>query len=186
MPREILVDWTTASGSDHRSVMFFDLSGAVATQRAALKAFLDTIKSQLDNGVTWTIETSGRELDDTTGALTGQWSESTASTGVGVVNGEPVPDAAQVVMQWRTGVIVNGRFLQGRTYIPGLTAAQLSDGNVSATTISAWTTAGTTLEGVANGLQVWHRPVSGSGGQASNVLSAAVWPELGVLRRRRS
>lgn len=186
MPREILTEWTTPSGSDHRTVMYFDLTGAVASQRAALKAFYDTIKSQLDNAVTWTIQTSGRELDDTTGTLTGVWSESTASTGVGVVNGEPVADATQVVMQWRTGLIVNGRFLKGRSYIPGLSSTHLSNGNVSSTVISAWTAAGTTLEGVANGLQVWHRPVAGSGGVASNVLSAAVWPELGVLRRRRS
>lgn len=186
MPREILTEWSTPSGSDHRTVMFFDPVGNVATQRAALKAFYDTIKSQLDNAVTWTIQTAGRELDDTTGTLTGVWSESTVSTGVGVVNGEPVADASQVVMQWRTGTIVNGRFLQGRSFIPGLSSSHLSNGNVSSTVQTAWTTAGQTLMAVASGLQVWHRPVAGSGGLADDVTSAAVWSELGVLRRRRS
>lgn len=186
MPREILTEWSTPSGSDHRTVMFFDPVGNVASQRAALKAFYDTIKSQLDNGVNWTIQTSGRELDDATGALTGVWSESTPAAGVGVVNGEPVADATQVVMQWRTSNIVNGRFLQGRSYIPGLSSTHLSDGNVSSTVISAWTAAGQTLMAVASGLQIWHRPVAGSGGVAHDVDQASVWSELGVLRRRRN
>jgi len=186
MPREILVDWTTPSGSDHRSVTFWQTSAPVADQRATLKAFLDTIKSQLDNAVTWTIETSGRELDDTTGALTGVWSEATASTGVGVVNGEPVADATQALMRWTTDHIVGGRFLRGRTYIPGLSSSHLSNGNVSSTAISAWTTAGQTMIAAGDGFGVWHRPVLGAGGVFWAADDASLWSELAVLRRRRA
>jgi len=193
MPREILVDWTTASGSDHRSVTFWNDATPVAEQRVALKAFLDTIKSQLDNGVTWTIETSGRELDDDTGVLTGVWSEATASTGVGVVNGEPVADATQVLVQWSTDTIVGGRFLKGRTYIPGLSTSNLSNGNVASATISAWTTAAAALIAAGKQFGVWHRPkqiVPGTPGSAGGLFepaeTGAVWSELAVLRKRRS
>lgn len=186
MPREILVDWTTAAGSASRSVMMFGLVSSVADQRLALKAFLDNIKSQLDNGVAWTIETSGRELDDATGALTGVWSEATPSAGVGVVNGEPVSDATQALMQWRTDHIVGGRFLQGRTFIPGLSTTHLSNGNLSSTAIAAWTTAGQILCDAAVQFGVWHRPTLGAGGVFWAADTAAAWGELAVLRRRRA
>jgi len=186
MPREILVDWSLPSGTASRSVMMFQTSAPVASQRVKLKAFLDTIKSQLDNAVTWTIETSGRELDDTTGALTGVWSESTPSTGVGVVNGEPVADSTMALMQWRTDHIVGGRFLQGRTFIPGLSTSNLSNGNLAAATVSAWTTAGNTLATSGVGFGIWHRPTSGSGGIFWAVDTASAWSELAVLRRRRA
>jgi len=186
MPREILVDWTTPSGSDHRSVMMFGLAAPVTEQRVALKAFLDTIKSQLEDSTSWTIETAGRELDDATGALTGVWSDGTAASGVGVVSGQVVADATQVLMQWRTDHIVNGRFLQGRTFIPGVSASHLSNGNLDSTTITAWQGAGAALIAAGKQFGVWHRPVLGAGGVFWAADTAAVWGELAVLRRRRS
>lgn len=158
----------------------------VADQRMKVFGFLSAIKSQLDNGVSFTIETSGRELDDSTGALTGVWSEPTAYSGVGVVNGEPVADATMGLMQWRTDHIVNGRFLQGRTFIPGLSTTHLSNGNLSAAAIANWTTAGQLLITDAVQFGVWHRPTSGSGGVFWAADTAAAWQELAVLRRRRA
>jgi len=186
MPPEILVDWTTPSGSDHRSVMMFGLVSTPAEQRDALSDFLNTIKSQLEDSTSFTIETAGRELDDATGALTGVWSEATSYTGVGVVSGQVVADATQGLMQWRTDHIVNGRFLQGRTFIPGLSASHLSNGNLSSTAITAWTGAGQALIDAAVQFGVWHRPVLGSGGVFWAADTAACWGELAVLRRRRS
>jgi hypothetical protein len=185
MPREILVDWTTASGGGKVSVTFWGESTPVADQRTALGTFLSAIKSQLDTSVSYTIRTAGRELDATTGTLTAAWSDSVSYTGTGVVNGEPVPDASMALMQWRTDHIVNGRFLQGRTFIPGVSTQTLTDGNFTAAAISAWNTAGANL--IASGKQfgVWHRPTSGSGGVWWAADTASAWQELAVLRRRR-
>ena len=185
MPREILVDWTTASGSDHRSVMMFGQVSTVADQRLALDTFLDAIKGPLDNGTSYVIETSGRELDDTTGALTGVWSESTPYTGGGAAVGEAVADATQGLFRWRTNNVVGSRMLQGRTFIPGLGAVGLQNGGMNTSVSATWITAGNAFIAAAVQFGVWHRPVLGAGGAFWAAESCDVWAELAVLRRRR-
>lgn len=186
MPREIIVDWTTASGIGKASVMFFDPAGAIASQRAAISVFLGAVDGSLDNSVTWTVRNTGRELDDSTGVLTGAWTASGTVTGTGNNATEPVADATQVLFQWHTGVIVGGRFLRGRTFIPGLTSSLVVNGNLNSSQAAAFQTMGETFADDAAGFGVWHRPVSGSGGLFASAESCTVWSELAVLRRRRS
>ena len=185
MPREIVVDWTTASGIGKASVMFFDLGAAVATQRAAINTFLSAVDGSLDNSITWTVRQTGRELDDATGALTGAWSTGLVHTGVGNNATEPVADATQVLFQWLTGTIVNGRFLRGRTFIPGLTSSLLVNGNLNAGQQAAFAALGVTFVNDAANFGVWHRPSSSGLGSFQNATGCTVWSELAVLRRRR-
>lgn len=192
MPREILVDWVTPSGSDHRSVFYFATATAVASQRSALSTFLTVLNGSLDDHVAWNIENTGRELDDDTGTLTGVWTHATTFTQVGLGSGEMIPDASQVLMRWNTGTIIAGRFLKGRTYIPGMSTGGMVNGNVSSAIQTAWAAAGASLISAGVGMGVWHRPkvitpgVPGSaGGSFHNATAATVWPELAVLRRRR-
>jgi hypothetical protein len=166
-------------------VLFFDDVGAVADQRSSLQDFLTSMTDTLGTQISYVIETSGREMDTSTGTLTGQWSESTPYVGVGDVSGGVVADATQLLARWRTGQVVGGRFLQGRTFFPGMTTAALSNGNVAGATIS-------TLNGfIASYLAsaaphgVWHRPTDGSPGVFFQATSGDFWPELAVLRKRR-
>jgi len=186
MPREITVQWTTIAGSGRVSVFNFNEGVAVATQRAALNTFLGAIDGALDNSTTWSIDTSGREWNATTGALSGAWTETTSYTGTGGVSGEPVADATQILFRWSTGTIVNGRFLTGRTFIPGCAAINLVDGNLEETLRAAIEANGQTFAGSAATPVVWHRPISGSGGQQVQMSDCSVWSEFAVLRRRRS
>lgn len=185
MVREIVVDWTTYSGAGKASVMYFNEATAVASQRAALSAFFGNVDGGLDNGVSWTIRTAGREMDTATGALTGAWTHTTPYTGTGGVAGEAVADATQVLFQWQTNQIVNGRFLTGRQFVPGLANANIVNGNMSSTIVTTYAGYGATL--IAAGVQfgIWHRPVAGAGGVLWAVEACSVWPELAVLRRRR-
>ena len=185
MPREILVDWTMASGGGKVSVFWFTTGNPIASQRAALNTFLSSLDGSLSSSVAWSIQPTGREVDDTTGTLTGSWSEPTAYSGVGGVGTEQVADATQILYQWHTGEIVNGRFLRGRSFFPGLAASNLTDGNITPAVVTGFTGYGTTLIAAAVGLSVWHRPVGGAGGQREDVDVCTVWPELAVLRRRR-
>lgn len=185
MPREITVDWVTAAGPGHVSVFNFNEGVAVATQRAALNTFLGAIDGALDSSVTWTVSTSGREWNSTTGALEGAWSDSTPYTGVGGVSGEPVADATQILFRWDTATIVNGRFLTGRTYVPGCAIINMADGNMEETIRAAIEANGQTFAGSAATPVVWHRPISGSGGQEAQMQVCSVWSEFAVLRRRR-
>lgn len=185
MPREILVDWTTDSGSGKVSVFMFLEGSAVADQRDALADFLAVIDNGLASTCSYAIRQSGRELDATTGGLTGAWTDSTAHTGAGGGSGEPVADAVQCLFQWQTDHIVNGRFLRGRTFIPGLVSAAVVNGNVDSATQAAFQAAGQALLDTGTQLAVWHRPTAGSGGVAWAADTATVWSELAVLRRRR-
>jgi hypothetical protein len=88
-------------------------------------------------------------------------------------------------MRWDTSIIINHRFLRGRTYIPGMSTGGMVNGNVSSSIVSAWTTAGQAMITAGKGFGVWHRPVLGVGGEFHQATVATVWPELAVLRRRR-
>lgn len=185
MPREITVDWTTDAGSGFVSVFNFNAGVAVATQRSALNTFLGAIDGALDSGTTWTVATAGREWDATTGGLTGAWTHTTPYTGVGGVAGQAVPDAIQILFRWGTSTIVNGRFLSGRTYIPGCAAINQDDGNMEESLRAAIEANGQTFAGSSATPVVWHRPVSGSGGQEVQMQTCSVWSEFAVLRKRR-
>lgn len=183
--REILTDWTTPAGSTFRTVMYFNTTPTPAAQRAALQAFWQSTDGARTNQIHWTIETSGREVDVFTGILTGVWNDATARTGVGGVAGECVADATQVLVTWSTSAIVNGRFLKGHTFIPGLSSAQIVAGNTSGILRSTWDAAAATFLGSGASFGVWHRPQGGSGGSLSTPATGRTGLELAVLRRRR-
>jgi hypothetical protein len=183
--REILIDWTTPAGGGFRSVTHWSTVTAVASQRATLESFTDALAAALDNNVSCVIETAGREFEDTTGVLTGSWTDPTVRTSTGSVAGEPVADATQVLIRWESNSIVNGRFIVGRTFIPGMAAAQLVGGNASAILVANWTGFAQALVTAGTGFRVWHRPQGGTGGVAVSPQVGRALPELAVLRRRR-
>lgn len=185
MPTEILVDWTTPAGNEHRNVMYFDAALSIAAQRLALSTFLTAVKASLSNQVSYLIETSGRVLDDATGALTGSWASGTAYTGTGGSATQPVADATQLLFRWTTPTIVGGRFLKGRTYIPGFFAGGLAAGNVTAAQVTGLSTAANTFANDPAGFGIWHRPVLGAGGDFVPTTGGSLWAELAVLRKRR-
>lgn len=186
MPREILVDWTTPAGAGFRSVLYFEETASVALQRADIGTMLGAIDATFDGHVTWVVETSGRELDSATGALTGAWVEPTNQSGAGALAGNTVPDVAQVLLRWSTGQVVNGRFLKGRTYLPGLASASILEGNILPATVTTIQTAVNAFIAAAHGFGVWHRPVGGAGGDHVVANGGSVWTEFAVLRQRRN
>jgi len=183
--REILVDWSTPAGGGFRSVTYWDTSQSAASQRAALGTLLGSVDGLLDSNTLWTVETSGKEIDDATGTLMNVWSEATAQTGAGATAGQCVPDAAMVLLRWNTSTITGGRFVKGRTYIPGLSTANVLDGNLATATVSSINGYLSTFVASATSFGIWHRPNGASPGLLADVTSATVWPEFAVLRRRR-
>jgi len=183
--REILVDWSTPAGGGFRSVTYWDTTQSIATQRAALGTLLGTVDNQLDSNTLWTVETTGKEIDDGTGTLVNIWSETTAQTGAGATAGQCVPDAAMILLRWNTSTIRGGRFVKGRTYIPGLSTANVLDGNLATATVSALNTAVSTFVSSATSFGVWSRPDGATAGLICDVTTASVWSEFAVLRRRR-
>src|SRR5215217_4878540 len=117
--REITTTWTTPSTRKGTSVMYFDASISATTQRTALGLLWFAVKAAQASTASYVIETTGREMDSGTGVLTGAWTEATAHAGTGTGGSVAVPDATQLILQWLTASILGGRFLRGRTFIPG-------------------------------------------------------------------
>lgn len=183
---EVIVDWTSENSPGGLSVMYFLASGNIVNQRNAIQSMYGGVVARLDTLTTWNVRTSGKVIDDATGTLVGFWGDSNTKSGVGTLSGQPVPNASQVLLRWRTSDIVNGRLLQGRTFVPGLATASLDAGQLAAAAVTAFQAGqAALLAAVPGDLQVWHRPKGGSPGAAHTVTSAATWSELATQRRRR-
>lgn len=183
--REIITNWSLVGRGGMKTVMYFNAATAVATQRTALQAFWTSIKAFQASTTLYDIDIAGRELDMATGALTGAWSEPSVKNGFGTNGAQAVADASMALIQWQTGVIVGRRFLRGRTFVPGLGIAQLSQGNLLGTTATAFVNYGATLASSGASFVIWHRPIAGSGGNMQSPAGVTCWSEMAVLRRRR-
>ena len=184
---EILVDWTTPAGTRGRSVLYANAAGgSVSSQRSALNTFLAAYIPYCANTVQYAIETTGRVLVAETGQVTGEWSEPTVRAGVGTQTAGPVPDVAQVLVRWRSGLFVNGRRLQGRTFLPGLSRGNVEGGNVAPGVVTAVNTAATAFANALVGFSVWGRPQPSRAGTFSSIVSGSCWTEMATQRRRRA
>lgn len=184
--REIRTRWEGPQAQSLYTVMYFtDVEFTVAEQRAAIGALWTAVKVQLSNQYSYTVETEGRVLDDTTGGLTGSWADPTAQTGTGTVATQPVPDSSQMLLRWNTGVVYQGRFLKGRTFVPGLSRDGLADGNLNPTATASMTTAANNFATAEKGFGVWSRPTSTRSGIILPVASGSCWSEIAVQRGRR-
>lgn len=183
---EVLTDITTSSGAGKVAVMYFADGSDPAVSTSAVFNFWDDVRVQIDSSVIFDVRTTGREVDEATGTLTGFWSAPGLAAVAGTGTGQSVADATQVLVQWRTGVVLNGREVRGRTFIPGLNAVNLADGNIGEAYRAAIETAAeTNLIPLSIGFGVWRRPKEGVPGAHVQATNATVWNELAVLRRRR-
>lgn len=198
MPREIEVFWATEGGNDRVSVLYFDPTTSVASQRAAIDLWFSGVVGALHNSTAYVVATSGREWNDANGELVGAWTDTTPYTDTGTVAGQQVAEASQILFQWQTGDIADGRFVRGRTFIPGCSSVNLEDGELEDTIRAALASAGLNLITADVGFGIWHRPLyvpadpPGSGpstleraGSFHEAEACTVWSEFAVLRRRR-
>lgn len=185
--RQILTRWTVPQASGTiTTVMNFDVLVDITLQRDALEDFWTAISGSLPTAVTWSIDQEGRELSPSTGELIGTWLDPRAMEGAGGAGDQSsVSNATQVLVQWHTGTIANGRFLRGRTFIPGFGAGSLLGGELLPAERAATIASATAFIASNAGLQVWSRPTGARPGQAAYVTRADVWNELAVLRGRR-
>lgn len=191
--REILVNWSSAASPGGVSVLHVGSSTSVAAQRIAVNDALTALTAIQHTGTVYTVAQDGRELDDTTGTLTGTWSDSTPFTDNGQL-GEPVPNAAQGLIRMTTALVVDGRIVKGRLYVPGIAASRVTLGEVNAATQGVLSTAFADMRDSGE-LLIWSRPrAAGSGvngdlparlGSSAPVTGLSGWSELAVMRSRR-
>lgn len=192
--QEVITDWTVNSHSGLVSVMYFQDSAAIGTVRSSIQTMYLAIQGLLSNAVSWTIRTTGRSMNEQTGDLQGVWGEAAARTGAGTAVQATVADASQMLIRWKTGEIVNSRFVQGHTFIPGYTQTGIISGNLASSTVTTVNAAAQAFADAPNGFCIWARPFKGVAGNPDKparlgslhpVSIGQVWPEMAVLRRRR-
>jgi hypothetical protein len=129
---------------------------------------------------TWSIDPEGLEVDIGTGQTLSVFPVTTAS-GAGANAGTPVPQAASVLMRWRTGVFTAGREIRGRTFIPGMNQSQVSaQGEVLAGARTSLDSAANTFISTTDfGI---YSPTHST---FATVATASAWSEYAVLRSRR-
>jgi hypothetical protein len=128
-------------------------------------------------------------LDDLTGSLQGQLSATAVAVVTGTSGTASAPRAAMALARLRSGTVFGGRLLKGRWYLGPVKASAVGTaGGLDAASITAINGAGVSMlapGATASALAIWHRPVSGSGGQAVPCTSISAWEEIAVLRSRR-
>jgi hypothetical protein len=191
MVAEYRVGWN--SGSTNPGVTVFHgrtTTGAnevTASQGLAdrVRAFFDGIKTVIAGGVTWNFPGEVTWLNTSTGELesvqTPNAPANVVSTGAGTYS---APSGCRV--EWRTGAIVSGRRLRGRTYfVPLVSNGYDTTGTIAAATITAVKAAADTyaLAGPTSAVQpvIWSR----THGIAADITSSIIPDEAAVLRSRR-
>jgi len=182
--RKVPIAWQTGVGGAGVSV-FYTPFGSDAT--VELATFLNAIKTQFPNAVTWDIPASGDVVDETSGLITGAWVGGTAATVVATGGTGAYAGGTGAYVRWQTAGIVGGRRVRGRTFLcPILGASYDAQGTIGAGTLGVFGPAATTLVGAGKQL-IWHRPTPGGTNGSSHAVTAAVVPDkVTSLRSRRT
>lgn len=154
---------------------------------AAAKTWLTNSAANFPANLTFTIPNGGDLINETTGALTGSWSDGGGGTVVGSgVGGFAIGVGARV--QWTTTGITNGRRVRGTTFLVPLMSGSFDvDGRIRAATITSLNTPlQAFLTGMAGHLTVWSRPVPGRAGTHHDVTAASIPTSPATLRSRRT
>jgi hypothetical protein len=194
MVHRVRTEMSSPQGGPYVSTMFFDSAALTAQDAAdAVGAFWQAVDNLMSTGVAWAVNPEVSLLNAANGALIGV-NGVTALAGVGVDASPPLPQANQMLIRWLTGTVVGGRVLRGRTFIPGMTEAAVTGGNVDGAWLEAADTAAEALVAVADAqLVIWHRPtftdadppVNNNDGTTAVVTSTNTWAEFAILRSRR-
>lgn len=177
----VRTEFTGVIGGPYLSTMYF--SGSDSTAAGAAVAALDTFWSALElmmvNTLSWTTLSDIDVLSDA-GALTGVTS-ATPVSGVGQVSSAQLARQTQGLIRWRTGAIVSGRELRGRTFIPGPTETHNDAGPIS-TYVTALQSAADGLLGAASTSLIIH---SRTHGVSEAAVTGSAWTDWATLRSRR-
>jgi len=182
----VRVAWQNWPGSPGVSTFYLD-PGPTQAQIDAIRQFWQALVTLLPAGLTINVPSSGDEINESTGQLTGVWVVGTTpltSTGTGA--GSYAGNAGAVI-HWLTDGISGKRRIRGRTFlVPLVNGAFDATGAISTSALSTITSAGTTLVNSMPGLMnVWVRPIPGRSGLQHSISSVRV-PRLAVsLRSRR-
>lgn len=185
MVKQAHLVWGASNGSPGGiTVHHFDDTRTATNIRTTLRGMISAIDGALTSQ--WTVVEAAevRVLDTATGQLTGIETLIPQSPVAGTAIGEPVADSTCGLAQYFTGDFVNGRNVRGRTYIPGLSAGALENGQWASAMLSQIADFAAAFA-IDPGAVIYRRPRSGMAGSAHAVTGSAAWSQCAVLRHRR-
>ena len=173
---------TGVTGSPYITNHFFEAGpGNEQVVVDRVRDFWDATKGMQVTGLSTTVQGLVDEIDPATGAIV---AAHPVTSRVVNANGGPAPAAwaTQGLIRWRTGYYLGGRQVQGKTFVPGMLAAQIVGGRPSSNILTAFTNAANALVGTgAPPLVIWSR----KHGVNVEVQNGSPWTEFAVLRSRR-
>lgn len=165
---------------------FYFNDGATGFQPALITLWT-ALGAHMPTGSGGGILGSGDQLDDATGDLVGTWTDGTDG-GFGFSGGAEHAQGVGARIVWGTAGFTAGRRRRGSTFIVPLTrTAYDNNGSLTSGVLEGLQDAVDTFASAVAGDQViWHRPVGGSGGGRSTVISSTVVDKVSWLRSRRT
>lgn len=129
------------------------------TDLADLHALWTGLKGGMPSDVTISVLPAGDIIEDTTGALTGQWAGlQTADLHGGVAGGYSAPSGA--LLSWTTATILDGKRVRGRTFVvPCGNTMYDVDGSIETAILGQFRQiCNAFVVAEAGSFVVWHRP----------------------------
>jgi hypothetical protein len=191
--------WTGFTGGPGISrFAFLDLTDDTKRNAAAasVRTLFDSIKVHLPTGTTVQVQSTVLENDAQTGVLTGETAIAVVPAVVSGTGAAAYAAGAGYFIGWKTGVIFNGRRVQGRTFIvpaAGCFETNGSLGSADLTTAQAAATAMITTVGTQ--FAIWARQMTDPpppakpvqiNGTIAEVTAALVKDQASSLRTRRT
>lgn len=160
-----------------------EFTGSAAAVSTAIRTWFQGMQSTIPDDVTISFPSEVQEKDQATGALLDIVAITPAATVTGSFSSS-YPANSGTVTKWSTGLVVNGRRLNGRTFLVPRAGCFTVNGNVDGTVITADATRNATLitalTTAGNPLGVWSR----TGGTIREVTSGATLVRPSTLRSR--
>jgi len=179
----VRANWTGVPVVGPSVSTFFFNSAAGTPQDASdqVATFLGALDANLATTLGWATENTVDELDTATGTLLGSTSVTTAS-GSGANADTPLPRATQGLAQWTTSLVVAGRSLRGRMFIPGFCENNNDAGAPGTATVSG---VNTILNNFVSDTPAIFVAWSRTHGVEAQVTGGSMWNQWAVLRSRR-
>lgn len=180
--------WTGTPGLPGYSQFYTSINtGQAAAAQAghtAVHDFFEDLVTLIPDAITVTVDPIYQVLVDTTGVIIGEETVGTASAAVTGTFVGAWQAQVGVLVEWTTGLYLNGKRLRGRTYLVPLGNAADTNGTLPTGTLGTVGGAADTLAASDADFAVWHRPVSGSGGITVDVTGGVVRDHAAILRSR--
>lgn len=186
--------WSGFPGSPGFTNLYFAAVDPISTGSTAaadsVRSLFDDLKGFLSSSVHVLVLPNVEQINEADGVLIDEFTLATPPADVVGTSASPYAGPSGMLLNWKTGSIVAGRRVRGRTFIVPMATNQYdSDGTITSgalaiaqTAVDAYRVrAGTTP-------MVWHRPTGGppgTGGLGVAITSAVVSDKAVVLRSRR-